>query len=514
MKKRILSVFLSLLIACSVFAGLSVSAVETKAESIASDAISGTTGDCSWDYDDSTGTLTISGNGNMDDYNFGDETPWYEFNSDIMSVVITNGVTNIGNSAFEGCSSLADVTIPDTVTTIGYSAFYECSSLKNVTIPNSVTSIGERAFIYCTCLTNVTIPNSVKSIGQSAFYGCTSLTSVDVDSNNQNYSSIDGNLYNKKQTELIYYATGKNEKSFIIPNVVTIIGEGAFENCNSLTNVTIPNSVKSIEASAFAACTNLESIKIPDSVTAIGEAAFVNCSGFISITIPKGVTSIGYGTFGGCENLTSVTIPKGVTSIDFGAFNGCSKLTNVYYKGTKSQWNKIKIDNSYNGNTSLLKAKIHCQDGTINATTVTLAKTSATLYRTGKITIKATVKNGKGKTTFKSSNTKVAKVNAKGVVTAVKAGTAKITVANNGVKKTFTVTVKNPKLNATKKTLKVKQSFTLKITGKVGKATFTSSNKKVATVNSSGKVTAKKKGTATVTVTTNGIKLKCKITVK
>jgi hypothetical protein len=514
MKKRILSLFLVAMIACSVFAGLSVSAVETKVVSTASDDTSGTTGNCSWGYDDSTDTLTISGNGKMGDYIFVDETPWYEFNSNIKSVVITSGVTNIGNSAFEGCSSLADVTIPDSVTTIGYSAFYECTSLADVTIPNSVTSIGERAFIYCTSLTNVTIPNSVKSIGQSAFYGCTCLTSVDVDSNNKYFSSIDGNLYNKKQTELIYYATGKNKKSFIILNGVTIIGEGAFEGCTRLTNVTIPNSVKSIKASAFAACTNLESIKIPDSVTAIGEAAFVNCSRFKSITIPKSVTSIGYGTFGGCENLTSVTIPKGVTNIGFGAFNGCSKLTNIYYKGTKSQWNKIKIDNSYNGNTLLLKAKIHCQDGTINATAVKLAKSSATLYRTGKTTIKATVKNGKGKTTYKSSNTKVAKVNSKGVVTALKKGTAKITVTNNGVKKTFKVTVKNPKLNATKKTLKVKKNFTLKITGKVGTAKFTSSNKKIATVNSKGKITAKKKGTAYITVKTNGIKLKCKITVK
>jgi hypothetical protein len=150
----------------------------------------------------------------------------------------------------------------------------------------------------------------------------------------------------------------------------------------------------------------------------------------------------------------------------------------------------------------------------VKKTTVKLAKSSATLYRKGKTTIKTTVKNGKGKTTYKSSNSKIAKVNAKGVVTALKKGTAKITVTNNGVKKTFKVTVKNPKLNATKKTLKVKKSFTLKITGKVGKATFTSSNSKTAKVNSKGKITAKKKGTAYITVKTNGIKLKCKITVK
>lgn len=147
-------------------------------------------------------------------------------------------------------------------------------------------------------------------------------------------------------------------------------------------------------------------------------------------------------------------------------------------------------------------------------TTLTISPKKKTLYVKGTTTIKPTVKKGKGKTTFKSSNTKVAKVDSKGKVTAIKKGTAKITVANNGVKKTFTVTVKNPKLNATNKTLKVKEAFTLKITGRVGKATFTSGNKKIATVNSQGKVMAKKRGTTDITVKTNGITLKCKISVR
>lgn len=148
------------------------------------------------------------------------------------------------------------------------------------------------------------------------------------------------------------------------------------------------------------------------------------------------------------------------------------------------------------------------------ATTLTLKKSSASLYVKQTTKIKATAKNTTAKTTFKSASPKVASVTSAGVVKALKKGTAKITVANNGVKKTFTVTVKNPKLNKTKKTLKKGKTFKIKVTGLVGKAKFKSSKNKVATVSAKGVVKAKKKGKATVTVTANGIKLKLKITVK
>ncbi|MGN0477697.1 MAG: PKD domain-containing protein [Ruminococcus sp.] len=147
-------------------------------------------------------------------------------------------------------------------------------------------------------------------------------------------------------------------------------------------------------------------------------------------------------------------------------------------------------------------------------TTVSLTSYKSVLYVKGSQVIKATVKNGKGKTVFKSSNTKVAKVYSNGRVVALKNGATRITVTNNGVSKSFVLTVRNPKLNATSKTLKVKKTFTLKITGKIGTAKFISSNKKVATVNSKGKITAKKKGNAVITVKVNGITLRCKIKVK
>ena len=150
----------------------------------------------------------------------------------------------------------------------------------------------------------------------------------------------------------------------------------------------------------------------------------------------------------------------------------------------------------------------------VKKTAVTLAKSSASVYvkKTAKISPKVT--NPVGKTTFKSLSPKIAKVSANGVVTGLKKGTAKIQVTNNGVKKIFTVTVKNPKLNKSKLTLKKGKTFKIKITGLVGKAKFKSANKKVAKVSKKGKITAKKKGKTTITVTANGVKLKLKLKVK
>jgi hypothetical protein len=150
----------------------------------------------------------------------------------------------------------------------------------------------------------------------------------------------------------------------------------------------------------------------------------------------------------------------------------------------------------------------------IAKTTVTLNSNGKIIYKNGKVTIKVNVKNPVGNTKFVSNNKSIATVNSKGVVTGVKAGKTTIKVTNNNVSKVFTVTVKNPTLNIKSVNLYVKKTATIKITGQVGTAKFTTSDKKIATVNSKGKITAKKKGTATITVKTNGITLKTKVTVK
>jgi hypothetical protein len=252
----------------------------------------------------STGTLTISGTGDMNHFLYG--SPWNAYRSSIKKVVINNGVTDIGYNAFYNCTGLTSVTIPNSVTSIGTYAFSGCTGLTSITIPYRVTSIGY-AFYGCIGLTSITIPNSVTTIESAAFDGCTGLTSINVAEDNLNYASIDGVLYNKDKKTLIMYPQGKTG-SVTIPNSVTSIGNYAFMGYTGLTNITIPNSVTSIGDGAFVRCTGLISINIPNSVTSIGEDAFAGCTGLTSITIGNGVTSIGEWAFEGCTGLTSMTV--------------------------------------------------------------------------------------------------------------------------------------------------------------------------------------------------------------
>lgn len=259
------------------------------------------------------GTLTISGTGEMEDYDYVTVSPpWADVASQVKKVIIENGITSIGKNAFSSCSRLTEAVIPSSVTHIGDYAFLGCSDLSKATIPNGVAYIGNQAFYRCSSLTDVTIPNSVTHLCGAAFSGCKSLTSV------------------------------------TIPNSVTYLGSSVFSDCSNLASVTLSNNVTSLIGEVFRGCTSLS-----------------------SVTIPDGVTSIGARVFDGCVGLTNVTIPNNVTEIGWEAFNNCTSLSDVYYTGTMEQWGQISI--VYDGNDPLSSAVIHCIDGDIAPASAAMA---------------------------------------------------------------------------------------------------------------------------------------------
>ena len=237
----------------------------------------GTTGPLTWHLN--TGTLTISGEGAIPDYEWGD-APWFEHREYIYTVIIEPGVTRIGCCAFFACVNITSITIPNSVTTIGCVAFYACNSLSSITIPNSVTTIEYFAFHNCRGLISITIPNSVitiegyafegceklpsitipssvTSIGELTFKACPSLTSIDVESENKDYTSENGILFNKNKSTLVCYPMGKTEDFYVIPNSVTSTGAYAFYGCENLISITIPECVIDIDLQSFAFCKNL-----------------------------------------------------------------------------------------------------------------------------------------------------------------------------------------------------------------------------------------------------------------
>ena len=246
---------------------------------------SGTCGtSLTWSYVESTHTLTISGTGAMEDFDY-QETPWFAYIDYITNIVIEDGVTTICEDAFS-----------------------YCDGLTTLTIPNSVTTIGNCAFEWCRYLTEVTIGSGVTSIGDRAFEGCSSLTDITVSGENLYYKSVDNVLFSYDGKTLIKYPEGITATSYTIPNDVKTIDIFAFAYSNNLTGVTIGSGVTTIGEGAFFGCESLTTISIPDNVTTIGEDAFVACEYLTTLNIGSGVESICDAPCQGCYNLTDITV--------------------------------------------------------------------------------------------------------------------------------------------------------------------------------------------------------------
>lgn len=222
-----------------------------------------------------------------------------------------------------------DIVIPELIdgkkVTVLKGTFEFNFNITSVVISSSVLEIGDYTFYGCQSLNSVSIPSSVEKISPIALRYCHSLANINVNGKNETYSSLDGVLYNKEQSQIILCPSEK-KGIFTIPNSVTMIANGAFEDCK-ITSVIIPGSVTKIGERVFKNCKSLISVVVPNSITNIGYQAFWSCDSLASITIPSNVTNIGREAFYGCSSLVSVDIPNCYVNEE--AFSNCTSLKSI-----------------------------------------------------------------------------------------------------------------------------------------------------------------------------------------
>ena len=423
--------------------------------------------------------------------------------SSLKTVTIPNSVTKIYSSAFENCKSLSNVSIPNSVKEIGQYAFQNCTGITTLSLGNGVTSIGYKAFRNNSKITTLTIPNSVKYLDSWAFSDCVKLTTVTIGNSVTDMGTgvFGGCLLLNKAT--IAYGT-------------TIIGNETFENCSLLKTVIIPNSVTKIGSSAFENCKSLSSVLIPNSVKEIGQYAFYNCAGITKLSLGNGVMSIGYRAFTNNSKITTLIIPNSVTYLDSYAFADCNKLTTVTIGNSVDEMGT----GIFAGCPSLVRVIISNGTSIIgnymfeNCTSLTDIAIPDPFIRIGYVQINDD--NLKDSNVFRNCPSKL-------TIHGKSGSFAQQFAKANGIKfstspVSLTVSPTSVSLNKTSLTLEVGKTYTLTKTISPSTATtsysWSSSNTSVATVNSSGKVTAKKTGTATITVkTSNGKTATCKVTV-
>ena len=415
----------------------------------------------------------------------------------LTSVFIPDSVTSVGSSCFRSCNNLTYAKLPQNMNVVSSNMFYECKKLETVVFGMNVTEIGYDAFYNCSQL-KVDLPGNIKKIGEGTFRNCKSLTEItipksltdcryDIFSGCSNLKTIKFEKGITTIPESLFW--GQSDDSWFdgleeidIPETVTTIEHFAFYNCKNLTTVTGMKNVTEIRDNAFYNCSNLKEIIIPDGVTSIGSNAFQNCTSLASVRIPNSVTSLGTYIFDGCSSLTDVALGKGLTSIPSYMFSNCESLKNIkipynveaiesYAFLNDTAFTEITIPRkttainsnafSYPGKLNIYgisgtyaetfanENNIKFTNRKVNASKVELNESQITLdsadnYQLSAYIYPSTASNKN--VVWESSDPSVATVDDNGMVTALKKGTAKITVKamdGSNVSASCTVTVKN-----------------------------------------------------------------------
>lgn len=330
-----------------------------------------------WNIDGS-GTLTITGTGDMWDYYYymGDRTtaPW--FDKKPKKLVVSEGCTSIGASSFSACSSLQSIQLPGTLETIYDFAFADCTALTRIQLPKNLTYLGPKAFMNCTGLSgNLVIPDGVSVIHEGTFEGCTSLDGKltlpaslkEIDEHAFYGCSFSGTLDFPSGLELIGRQAFQLENSLgltgplALPLNITCIKELAFLNCRFQGDLVIPDQLSTYDG-AFYLTTFTGQLKLPSNTTQIPSGAFEFAHFEGDITLPNNVTVINDWAFNGCTITGRWTLPHSLKEIKDSAFLN-TNLVDVWYLGTAREWSQIKIGEN---NGPLTTATIHFSDGTTN----------------------------------------------------------------------------------------------------------------------------------------------------
>lgn len=337
-----------------------------------------------WNYDSKTKTLTITGSGDMADFN--SNPPWRFSYSYLKNVSMSDEITRIGNNAFYGFWALDEITLPKSLTSIGNKAFWNCSAIREIILPNSITSIGEKAFSQCYTLKTVIFPTSLTSIGDYAFYRChpikalnlpNTLTSIGKNAFDQCYNidiiisaastppTVGEGAFNEVDKSIPVYVPsgsiddykqatgwkdffnvgvggqcGDNAYWIYENNTLTITGSGDvwdFKNSaspwfsyrNSIENLEINEGITRIGNYAFIYHSKLGNISFPQSLISIGNYAFHECWGLGSINLPESLTTIGNFGFWNCSAVKELILPNSITSIGSNAFAYCYYIGNI-----------------------------------------------------------------------------------------------------------------------------------------------------------------------------------------
>ena len=357
--KKIVSMLLSVVMLCSVTTGLDLTAYA------ADTTITGKCGEnATYAFDKNTKTLTISGAGMIDSTDSD-----FPSSDSIVSLVIKDGITEIGYEMFFGCENLENIVIPDSVVSISRDAFKgtkyynvdsnwqdgqlyinhalvcvkEDSAKGEFKIKDGTTVIADAAFEGCCNLSSITIPDSVTHIGADVFYNCDNLNKIDMSSNIESvgigafeYTAYYDNQSNWNNGALYVGAaliavnadlTGKYQ----VKDSTRVVADEVFRACR-LTEVSLPNGLVNIGGGyAFAYCNNLESITIPDTVTEMGSGVFEACRNLKKVVFSNALTVVPSYAFENCENLESIYMPDSVTEIGEYAFYQCAALEKIAF---------------------------------------------------------------------------------------------------------------------------------------------------------------------------------------